>query len=127
MPKRSARRRLPEILEDADNGLSVRFRAELHELAEELRHLDARVSHYDEQIETVGRQDAQVQRLVTIPGLGRRERPLWWPPSARTRRCFATAAAWPSGSVWCRASMPPADASGCLASASAEMSICADC
>jgi transposase len=63
-------RRLPEILEDADNGLSARFRAELHELAEELRHLDTRVSHYDEQIEEIARQDAQVQRLMTIPGLG---------------------------------------------------------
>jgi transposase len=63
-------RRLPEILEDADNGLSVRFRTELNELAEELRHLDARVAHYDEQIETIARNDAQAQRLMTIPGLG---------------------------------------------------------
>ena len=63
-------RRLPEILEDADNGLSGRFRAELHELASELRHLDARVTHYDEQIEAIAASDAQVQRLMTIPGLG---------------------------------------------------------
>ena len=41
-------RRLPEILEDADNGLSGRFRAEVHELAEELRHLNERVAHYDD-------------------------------------------------------------------------------
>lgn len=39
----AAMNRLPEILEDAENGLSERFRAELHELLEELRHLDARV------------------------------------------------------------------------------------
>ena len=63
-------RRLPEILEDADNGLSARFRAELQELAEELRHLDTRVSRYDEQIEMIARDDAQAQRLMTIPGLG---------------------------------------------------------
>ena len=63
-------RRLPEILEDADNGLSARFRAELQELAEELRHLDTRVAHYDAQIEEIARNDAQVQRLMTIPGLG---------------------------------------------------------
>jgi transposase len=63
-------RRLPEILEDADNGLSARFRAELNELGEELRHLDARVAHYDEQIETIARDDTQAQRLMTIPGLG---------------------------------------------------------
>jgi transposase len=63
-------RRLPEILEDADNGLSARFRVELHELADELRHLDARVSHYDAQIEEIAASDAQAQRLMTIPGLG---------------------------------------------------------
>jgi transposase len=66
----AAMRRLPEILEDADNGLSARFRAELHELVEELRHLDTRVTHYDEQIEEIARHDAQVQRLMSIPGLG---------------------------------------------------------
>ena len=37
-------RRLPEILENADNGLSERFRAELHGLAEELRYLNERVA-----------------------------------------------------------------------------------
>jgi transposase len=63
-------RRLPEILEDADNGLSERFRAEVHELAEELRHLNERVAHYDEQIEQIARGDAQARALMTIPGLG---------------------------------------------------------
>jgi transposase len=60
-------RRLPEILEDADNGLSERFRAEVHELAEELRHLNERVAHYHEQI---AQGDAQARALMTIPGLG---------------------------------------------------------
>ena len=46
---------LPEILEDPNNGLSDRFRAEWRELAEELRHLDERVAHYDRQIETIAR------------------------------------------------------------------------
>jgi len=62
-------RRLPEILEDADNGLSERFRAELHELAEELRHLNERVAHYDEQIEQIAQGDAQARALMTIPGV----------------------------------------------------------
>jgi transposase len=61
---------LAEILEDADNGLSERFRAELRELAEELRHLDARVDHYDEPIEAIARGDRRVQCLMTTPGLG---------------------------------------------------------
>ncbi len=63
-------RRLPEILEDADNGLSPRFRAELHGLAEELRHLNERVAHYDEQLEQIAQGDAQARALMTIPGLG---------------------------------------------------------
>ena len=63
-------RRLPEILEEAENGLSERFRAELNVLAEELRHLDARVAHDDTQIEEIARNDAQAQRLMTIPGIG---------------------------------------------------------
>jgi transposase len=63
-------RGLAEILEDAANGLSDRFRAELRELAEELHHLDARVDHYDEQIEAIARSDRRVQCLMTIPGLG---------------------------------------------------------
>lgn len=63
-------RRLPEILEDADNGLSARFRAELHGLAEELRHLNERVAHYDEQLEQIAQGDAQARALMTIPGLG---------------------------------------------------------
>jgi len=63
-------RRLPEILEDADNGLSERFRAELHALAEELRLLNERVAHYDDQIEQIAQGDAQARALGTIPGLG---------------------------------------------------------
>jgi transposase len=63
-------RRLPELLEDADNGLSARLRAELHGLAEELRHRDERVAHYDAQIEAIAREDARARRLTTLPGVG---------------------------------------------------------
>ncbi|MBK5964595.1 IS110 family transposase [Thiocystis minor] len=63
-------RHLPEILEDGENGLSARFRAELNELAEELRHLDTRVAHYDEQIQAIAQSNQTAQRLMTIPGIG---------------------------------------------------------
>ncbi len=52
---------LAEILEDVDNGLSDRFRAELRELAEELRHLDLRVDHYDAQIEAMAQSHPQAR------------------------------------------------------------------
>jgi len=61
--------KLPYILEDAENGLSDLFRAELHGLYQELRHLDQRVEHYDQQIEMIAKSDEQAQRLMTIPGI----------------------------------------------------------
>jgi len=60
---------LPYILEDAENGLSNLFRAELHGLYQELRHLDQRATHYDQQIEFIAEGDEQAQRLMTIPGI----------------------------------------------------------
>ncbi|MBK5966334.1 IS110 family transposase, partial [Thiocystis minor] len=63
-------RGLPEILEDADNGLSERFRTELNRLLEELRHLDEQVTHDDTQIQMIAQSDETVQRLMTIPGIG---------------------------------------------------------
>jgi transposase len=63
-------RRLPEILEDAENGLSERFRTEINGLLEELRHLDEQVTHYDTQIQVIAQSDEVVQRLMTIPGIG---------------------------------------------------------
>ena len=63
-------RRLPEILEDAENGLSERFRAELNDLLEELRHMDTRVKHYDTQIQAVANTNDSAQLLMSIPGIG---------------------------------------------------------
>ena len=63
-------RRLPEILEDAGNGLSGRFRAELQGLYEELQHLNARVAHYDAQIDQIAKDNAQAQTLMQLPGIG---------------------------------------------------------
>jgi transposase len=63
-------RRLPEILEEAENGLSGRFRAELHGLFEELQHLNARVAHYDAQIDQMAQESQQAQALMQLPGIG---------------------------------------------------------
>ncbi|MCP3878279.1 MAG: IS110 family transposase, partial [Sulfitobacter sp.] len=43
---------------------------ELHGLAEELRHLNDRVAHYDAQIEAIAHSDPQARLLLTIPGMG---------------------------------------------------------
>ena len=63
-------KRLPEILEDAENGLTDLFREELFGLYGELRHLDERIAHYDEKIEQIAQADERMQRLQTIPGIG---------------------------------------------------------
>jgi transposase len=63
-------RRLPEILEDAENGLTELFRGELFGLYGELRHLDERIAHYDVKIGQMAKADDRAQRLQTIPGIG---------------------------------------------------------
>ena len=68
--RRAFMKELPFILEDAENGLSDLFREELHGLYLELQHLEERVEHYDQKIESIAQSDEQVQRLMTIPGIG---------------------------------------------------------
>jgi transposase len=92
---------LAEILEDADNGLSERFRAELRELAEELRHLDARVDHYDEPIEAIARGDRRVQCLMTTPGLGAKGATALVAAVGKEPHLFKKGGAWRPGSAWC--------------------------
>lgn len=64
------RRRVPELLEEADNGLSVPFRQLLAELLEQVRALDARIADYDKRVVQISRGDEACQRLQTIPGVG---------------------------------------------------------
>jgi transposase len=63
-------RKLPGILEDADNGLSGRFRSVLHDLQEELKHIDQRIQRYDAEIEQIVRDSDQARLLLSIPGIG---------------------------------------------------------
>ena len=64
------RRRLADVLEDAENELPVAARALLCELGEDLRHLDERVHRFDARIEAVARSEPACQRLETNPGVG---------------------------------------------------------
>jgi transposase len=66
----SLRRAIPELLENADNGLSFNFRQLLSELYEELAVLDDRVEVLTRRIETQVRNDEAAQRLLKIPGIG---------------------------------------------------------
>ncbi len=61
---------LPCWLEDAENGLSDRFRRLLARLAEDLRYLDARVKEYDEEIAIMAKEFPAARRLMTLQGVG---------------------------------------------------------
>lgn len=66
----SLRRRLPELLEIADNGLNDCFRSLLAELSEQLRALTSQIQHYDQVIRLIVRQHEACQRLMAIEGIG---------------------------------------------------------
>lgn len=64
------RRALPDWLEDAENGLSERFRRLLAGLTDDLRLLDARIGELDNEIASIAASDPTVQRLLELRGVG---------------------------------------------------------
>lgn len=64
------RRAIPEIQEDAENGLSGLFRRVLGGLRHDLETFDARVAELDAEIAQIARSDETAQRLQSIPGMG---------------------------------------------------------
>lgn len=64
------RRALPELLEDAENGLPGDFRVLLLGLSEELRALDERIAVFDARIAQAAREDDRIKRLLEIEGIG---------------------------------------------------------
>jgi len=66
----SVRRRLPLILEDAENGLSALGRELLSDLYDQLVLLDKRVKEYDDKVKTTMKNNDAYHRLQTIPGVG---------------------------------------------------------
>lgn len=63
-------RRLPDILEDAENELPDTFRALLAQLAEHLKTLDQNVRALEAEIEQWHQANAVSRRLAQIPGIG---------------------------------------------------------
>ncbi|MBN4053149.1 IS110 family transposase [bacterium AH-315-L15] len=64
------RSRLPELLEDADNGLSDLFRPWLAEVYRQLQQLDERIDYYSQAVKLHSSQDDACQRLQKVPGYG---------------------------------------------------------
>jgi transposase len=64
------RRKIPEVLEDAENGLSLRFRHCLARRYEQLVELEGHIAFYTKELNRLSEQDEACQRLQTVPGFG---------------------------------------------------------
>jgi transposase len=64
------RRRLPELLEDAENSLTIPARQLFSDLYEKLMALDQQVTAYGDKIQVLHRSSPVSQALATIPGIG---------------------------------------------------------
>lgn len=61
---------LPDWLEDAENGLTMRFRSLLNGLWDDLKALDRRVSELNREIELIAQSDPVAKRLQQLRGVG---------------------------------------------------------
>ncbi|UTA53180.1 IS110 family transposase [Lysobacter soli] len=66
----SLRRAIPRWLEDADNGLSDRFRHLLEGLWHDVRAVDERVAELDTDIAAIAQNDPDARRLQQLRGVG---------------------------------------------------------
>ncbi len=66
----AVRKGLPEVLEDADNGLTVLSRELFAELLEELRTIEQRFEQCDRRIQTLNQGNAMCQKLDEVLGIG---------------------------------------------------------
>jgi transposase len=64
------RKRLPELLEDADNALTTLSRAAFAEQYEHLLALDKDIKRHDQKVSQLCQSNALSQRLAEVPGIG---------------------------------------------------------
>lgn len=63
-------RDLPDVLTDADNGLSFVARQALSELRDDLRVIDVRIDQVTAQLVGLAEQEPAYERLLSVPGFG---------------------------------------------------------
>lgn len=66
----SIMKRIPEILEDGENGLSGTMRNLLERLTENLKEMDRQVDELEKQIQLWHRENEASRRLAEVPGIG---------------------------------------------------------
>ncbi|WP_341325414.1 IS110 family transposase [Methylotuvimicrobium sp. KM2] len=64
------RKQLPDILEDAENGLTALCRELIAEQAERLRELDKVIKEQDKRLGRLSQADALSRRMLDVPGVG---------------------------------------------------------
>lgn len=64
------RKAVPEILEDAENGLTVRFRALLNRQYRRFVELSEELAWYDQELKRQAKEDDVCRRLDELPGVG---------------------------------------------------------
>lgn len=63
-------RHVPLILEDAENGLSLRMRALMSDLWQAIKALDQRIAMLTTELRQIAQADPACRRLLTVPGIG---------------------------------------------------------
>jgi transposase len=64
------RNEIPEILEDGENGLTMRFRSYLAQQLAAFRGLDDQIKEHSKEIEVICRENEASRRIQKVPGLG---------------------------------------------------------
>jgi transposase len=72
MPKGrySAQHHIPDILEDAGNGLPMLARKLLHDTYQRIRAMNEQILTYDRELNHLVKASEPAQRLMTVPGIG---------------------------------------------------------
>jgi transposase len=65
-----AQHHIPDILEDAENGLPSLARRLLHDIYQRIQTLNQQILAYDREIESLARQSEPARRLMSLPGVG---------------------------------------------------------
>ena len=120
------RKRLPELLEDGDNGLTMAARQIFADRQQQLIELDIQVSTYGEKILMLHRSSAVSKTLGTIPGLGRSPPQRCWLRWAMARPLTRRGKCQP-GWAWFPSKIPAAASRSCWVSASAATPIYEPC
>jgi len=117
---RSINKRMPDILEDAENGLPGTLRKLLERLNDHLKELDCQVAELELQIKLWHKKNEASKKLEAIPGIG----PITASAIVATVGNSRTAGNFRHGSDWFQSNAPVAENKYCLASANVATFIC---